>query len=46
MAKVMGVLASQRPHEGHKLSGVLVKRGFNYHMIDPSDLACKEEFVM
>ena len=39
MAKVMGVLASKPPHEGHKLSGVLVKRGFNYHLIDPSDLA-------
>ncbi|KAL5480128.1 hypothetical protein EMCRGX_G023750 [Ephydatia muelleri] len=43
MAKVMGVLASQRPHEGHNLSGVLVKRGFNYHLIDPSDLASYTE---
>lgn len=39
MAKVMGSLAAVKPSEGHKLSGVLVKRGFNYHLIDPSDLS-------
>ena len=39
MAKVMGSLASQKPPDGHKVSGVLIKRGFNYHLIDPSDLS-------
>ena len=41
MAKVMGSLAAVKPSENHKLSGVLVKRGFNYHLIDPSDLSSK-----
>ena len=41
MAKVMGSLAAVKPSEDHKLSGVLVKRGFNYHLIDPSDLSSK-----
>ena len=39
MAKVMGSLAGGRPEEGQKVSGVLIKRGFNYHLIDPSDLS-------
>ncbi len=39
MAKVMGGLAGGRPEEGQRLSGVLIKRGFNYHLIEPSDLA-------
>ncbi len=39
MAKVMGNLAGCQPEDGQKVSGVLVKRGFNYHLIDPSDLA-------
>ncbi len=38
MAKVMGLLAKGQPEEGQKVSGVLVRRGFNYHLIDPSDL--------
>ena len=41
MAKVMGSLAAVKPSEDHKLSGVLVKRGFNYHLIDPSDLSSR-----
>ena len=39
MAKVMGSLASHAAEEDLKLSGVLVKRGFNYHLIHPSDLS-------
>ena len=39
MAKVMGSLAGAKPEDGHKVSGVLIKRGFNYHLIDPSDLS-------
>ena len=38
MAKVMGMLATEQPTDQCKLSGVLVKRGFNYHLIHPSDL--------
>ncbi|KAG8277735.1 cleavage and polyadenylation specificity factor 73-like [Homalodisca vitripennis] len=37
-AKVMGSLAVEKPKPGHKISGVLVKRNFNYHMLAPSDL--------
>ena len=46
MAKVMGSLASQQPQEGHRISGVLIKRGFNYHLIDPSDLSSESCDVM
>ena len=38
MAKVMGSLATLEPTDQLRLSGVLVKRGFNYHLIHPSDL--------
>lgn len=38
MAKVMGSLATCEPVDQLGLSGVLVKRGFNYHLIHPSDL--------
>lgn len=38
-AKVMGSLAMNRPRPGHKLSGILVKRDFNYHLLDPNDLS-------
>ncbi|XP_064634413.1 cleavage and polyadenylation specificity factor subunit 3-like [Lineus longissimus] len=40
MAKVVGTLASQRPAKGaaSQVSGILVKRNFNYHIIAPSDL--------
>lgn len=39
MAKVMGNLAAEKPKEGHRISGVLIKRGFNYHLVNPGDLA-------
>lgn len=38
MAKVMGSLASQPPKNDHIVSGILVKRGFNYHLMHPKDL--------
>ncbi|CAI8036078.1 Cleavage and polyadenylation specificity factor subunit 3 [Geodia barretti] len=45
MAKVMGSLATKPPHEGQTLSGVLIKRGFNYHLIDPADLSSYTELT-
>ena len=39
MAKVMGSLATKEAAEDLRVSGVLVKRGFNYHLIHPSDLS-------
>ncbi|XP_055605163.1 cleavage and polyadenylation specificity factor 73 [Uranotaenia lowii] len=38
-AKVMGSLAIKNPEEGQKLSGVLVKRDFKYHLLAASDLS-------
>lgn len=38
MAKVIGSLASGKPEHGKPVSGVLLKRGFNYHVMAPSDL--------
>jgi len=39
MAKVMGSLASKRTaEEGEEMSGILVKRNFNYHILSPEDL--------
>lgn len=39
MAKVMGSLASEPPEHQQKISGLLIKRGFNnYHLIAPGDL--------
>lgn len=38
-AKVMGTLAMNPPTSGQQLSGVLVKRNFNYHLMAPRDIA-------
>ena len=38
MAKVIGSLASGKTEHGKPVSGVLLKRGFNYHVMAPSDL--------
>lgn len=38
MAKVVGSLAMKQPEEGHPVSGILVKRNFNYHVVAPKDL--------
>lgn len=40
-AKVMGSLAVERPQPGNTLSGILVKRNFNYHILAPNDLSSK-----
>lgn len=40
-AKVMGNLAVKNPESGHKLSGVLVKRDFKYHILSATDLSSK-----
>ena len=34
----MGSLAAEKPEHGKPLSGILIKRGFNYHLIAPEDL--------
>ncbi|XP_014666751.1 PREDICTED: cleavage and polyadenylation specificity factor 73-like [Priapulus caudatus] len=39
MAKVMGKLALEKPKHGQRVSGVLVKKNFSYHLLDPADLA-------
>jgi len=36
--QVMGSLAAEKPEHGKPLSGILIKRGFNYHLIAPDDL--------
>ena len=36
--KVMGSLAVQKPQMGQKVSGVLLKRNFNYHLLNPKDI--------
>lgn len=45
-AKVMGSLAIDPPKPGHKLSGVLVKRNFSYHLLAPTDLNKYTDMVM
>lgn len=44
-AKVMGSLAVNRPRPGHTVSGILVKRNFNYHIMAPEDLSSMFQFV-
>ncbi|CAL8088600.1 unnamed protein product [Orchesella dallaii] len=39
MAKVMGALAVEKPVNGKRISGILVKRNFNYHIVAPQDLS-------
>lgn len=39
-AKVVGRLAMTAPKDGDTISGVLVRRNFNYHIMHPADLAC------
>lgn len=41
-AKVMGSLAVESPKPGNILSGILVKRNFNYHILAPTDLSSKK----
>jgi cleavage and polyadenylation specificity factor subunit 3 len=39
--QVVGSLATDRPKHGQHLSGILVKRNFNYHIMSPSDINSK-----
>lgn len=45
LAKVMGSLAVEKPVPGQKISGILVKRNFNYHLMAPADLGKYTELV-
>ncbi|CAI4229498.1 unnamed protein product [Auanema sp. JU1783] len=42
-AKVVGNMAVEMPKDGDVISGVLVKRKFNYHIMDPKDLSAYTE---
>ena len=42
----MGSLAAEKPEHGKRLSGILIKRGFNYHLIAPDDLQSKFENLL
>lgn len=46
IAKVMGSLAIDPPKPGHRLSGLLVKRNFNYHLLAPTDLSKYTDLAM
>ena len=39
--QVVGSLAAEKPKPGTELSGILVKKNFNYHIVAPSDLHSK-----
>ena len=46
MAKVMGNLATEKPEEGKDVSGILIKRNFNYHIVTPSELPKYTDLTM
>ncbi|XP_064603783.1 cleavage and polyadenylation specificity factor subunit 3-like [Liolophura sinensis] len=46
MAKVVGSLASEKPTQDQKISGILVKRNFNYHIVSPTDLPNYTDLAM
>ncbi len=46
LAKVVGALAVESPEEGHRVSGILVKRNFNYHLLAPGDLQKYTDMTM
>jgi cleavage and polyadenylation specificity factor subunit 3 len=46
MAKVVGSLAMRKAEEGHQVSGILVKRNFNYHILAPNDLQTYTDMTM
>lgn len=39
IVQVMGSLADKRCAQGQRVSGILVKRNFSYHILTPSDLS-------
>uniref|UniRef100_A0A0X3PL47 Cleavage and polyadenylation specificity factor subunit 3 n=2 Tax=Schistocephalus solidus TaxID=70667 RepID=A0A0X3PL47_SCHSO len=45
VAKVLGTLAKSRPTTGQRLSGVLVKKNFAYHIMTPSELPVYTELA-
>ncbi|XP_077147515.1 cleavage and polyadenylation specificity factor subunit 3 [Ranitomeya variabilis] len=46
LAKVMGLLADKKPEQSQRVSGILVKRNFNYHILSPSDLSSYTDLAM
>ncbi|KAG8580210.1 hypothetical protein GDO81_007196 [Engystomops pustulosus] len=46
LAKVMGSLADKKPEQSQRISGILVKRNFNYHILSPSDLSSYTDLAM
>uniref|UniRef100_A0A8D3E376 Cleavage and polyadenylation specificity factor subunit 3 n=1 Tax=Scophthalmus maximus TaxID=52904 RepID=A0A8D3E376_SCOMX len=46
LAKVMGSLADKKCAQGQRVSGILVKKNFNYHILNPSDLSTYTELSM
>uniref|UniRef100_A0A4W3HXE4 Cleavage and polyadenylation specificity factor subunit 3 n=1 Tax=Callorhinchus milii TaxID=7868 RepID=A0A4W3HXE4_CALMI len=46
LAKVMGCLADKKADQGQRISGILVKRNFNYHILIPSDLSIYTDLAM
>lgn len=43
--QVMGSLADNKCIQGQRVSGILVKKNFNYHILNPSDLSSEFESV-
>ena len=41
--QVMGNLAVKKFEDEQNLSGILIKRGFSYHIVDPTDLSGKNK---
>ncbi|KAG5846794.1 cleavage and polyadenylation specificity factor subunit 3 [Anguilla anguilla] len=46
LAKVMGSLADKKCAQGQRVSGILVKRNFSYHILTPSDLSNYTDLAM
>ncbi|XP_054597604.1 cleavage and polyadenylation specificity factor subunit 3 isoform X2 [Nothobranchius furzeri] len=46
LAKVMGSLADKKCAQGQRVSGILVKKNFSYHILNPSDLSTYTELAM
>lgn len=39
LLQVMGSLTDRKCAQGQRVSGILIKRNFNYHIVTPSDLS-------
>ncbi|KAK1874708.1 Cleavage and polyadenylation specificity factor subunit 3, partial [Dissostichus eleginoides] len=46
LAKVMGSLTDRKCVQGQRVSGILVKRNFNYHIVTPADLSNYTDLCM